>query len=84
MKANRATKVTVSVRAAGKAVRGVRVHARGAGINRLSGKTNFAGLVRMLLKPQRPGIVTFTAVGRKTCRQARVGVIGVVTPPVTG
>jgi hypothetical protein len=53
-------------------------------MNRLSRPTNFAGLVRMLLQPQRPGIVTFTVVGRKTCRQARVGVIGVVTPPVTG
>jgi uncharacterized repeat protein (TIGR01451 family) len=84
LKVGHATKVNVRVRAAGKAVRGVKVRARGAGMNRLSRPTNFAGLVRMLLKPQRPGIVTFTVVGRKTCRQARVGVIGVVTPPVTG
>jgi uncharacterized repeat protein (TIGR01451 family) len=84
LKVGHPTKVNVRVRAAGKAVRGVKVRARGAGMNQLSRPTNFAGLVRMLLKPQRPGIVTFSVVGRKTCRQARVGVIGVVTPPVTG
>ena len=84
LKAGKTTRVTVRVRAAAKPVRLVRIRARGAGMNRLSSRTNFQGLVRMLLKPQRPGIVTFTAVGRKTCRNTRVGVVGVVTPPVTG
>jgi uncharacterized repeat protein (TIGR01451 family) len=84
LKAGKSTRVTVRVRAAAKPVRLVRIRVRGAGMNRLSTRTNFQGLVRMLLKPQRPGIVTFTAVGRKTCRNTRVGVVGVVTPPVTG
>jgi len=36
------------------------------------------------LQPKRPGILTLTPVAKKSCKNPRIGVTGVFTPPVTG
>ena len=49
------------------------------------GKTNADGEVAVSVKAAKAGIVIATISGnRKGCNSARVGVIGVFEPPVTG
>jgi hypothetical protein len=56
----------------------------GAGISKTSGPTNAKGIVRLSVKPAKPGILKFQPVAHKGCALPRIGVIGAFTPPVTG
>jgi len=68
----------------GKAVKGVRVRIKGSTISGTTNPSNAQGVVKHSVKPMKAGIVTFAPVSSKSCKNARVGVIGVFTPPVTG
>jgi hypothetical protein len=68
----------------GKAARGVKVRIKGSSLRILTKPSNRKGIVKRTVKPTKPGIVTFRAVGGKRCGAPRIGVIGVFTPPVTG
>jgi hypothetical protein len=67
-----------------KAISGVRVEAKGAGILKLSGRTDAAGRVTMKLNPKKPGIVVLGAASHPSCATRRIGVVGAFSPPVTG
>jgi uncharacterized repeat protein (TIGR01451 family) len=75
--------LNVVVTQAKKPVRGVRVKATGAGVNRTSLKSNSAGKTKLRLKLNKAGILLVKPQASLTCN-ARVGVIGVFKPPVTG
>ncbi|HEY6055021.1 MAG TPA: DUF5979 domain-containing protein, partial [Gaiellaceae bacterium] len=77
-------KLKVNVKAAAKPVAGARVQLKGPAISRLSGPTDKRGRTAVSLKPTKPGILTIRPVKAKGCSVARVGIVGVFTPPVTG
>jgi hypothetical protein len=60
------------------------VRVTGAGISKISGRTNAKGIVKMSVKPAKPGILRFQPLALKGCAVPRIGVIGAFTPPVTG
>jgi hypothetical protein len=76
--------LTLSVHTLGKPAKGARVRITGAGINKVSGKTNASGIVKVSVKPAKPGILRFQPLALKGCSVPRIGVIGAFTPPVTG
>lgn len=76
--------VALRVTGHGKPIPGVRLSAKGAGIQILSGRTSTSGQVRLSVHPRKPGILSFRAAAHKSCNSARVGVVGAFTPPVTG
>jgi uncharacterized repeat protein (TIGR01451 family) len=76
--------LTLSVHTLGKPAKGARVRISGAGINKVSGKTNAQGIVKVSVKPAKPGILRFQPLALKGCSVPRIGVIGAFTPPVTG
>jgi uncharacterized repeat protein (TIGR01451 family) len=76
--------LVLSVKTLGKPAKGVRVRVTGAGVAKTSGATNAAGIVRMSIKPAKPGILQFKPLVSKSCGVPRIGVIGAFTPPVTG
>jgi hypothetical protein len=76
--------LTLSVHTLGKPAKGARVRITGAGINNVSGKTNVHGIVKVSVKPAKPGILRFQPLALKGCSVPRIGVIGAFTPPVTG
>ena len=47
-------------------------------------KTNAKGLARLGLKPSKAGILVVRITSAKACNSARIGVVGVFEPPVTG
>jgi uncharacterized repeat protein (TIGR01451 family) len=76
--------LTLSVRMLGKPAKGARVRVTGAGVSKVSGPTNAKGIVKMSIRPAKPGILRFQPVAHKGCALPRVGVVGSFTPPVTG
>jgi uncharacterized repeat protein (TIGR01451 family) len=76
--------ISFKVTRGGKPVAGAAVVLRGAGIYRVV-KTNKQGLVIARVAPAKAGIVTATLSPKQVgCNSARVGVVGVFEPPVTG
>jgi uncharacterized repeat protein (TIGR01451 family) len=75
--------IRVTVRAAGRIVRGATVVARGAGVN-VRARTNNRGVARLTIRARTPGVIRFNALGQRTCAQRRIGVMGVFQPPLTG
>jgi uncharacterized repeat protein (TIGR01451 family) len=82
--AGKRSTLTLSVHTLGKPAKGARVRITGAGINKVSGKTNARGIVKVSIKPAKPGILRFQPLALKSCSLPRIGVIGAFTPPVTG
>jgi hypothetical protein len=76
--------LTVRVSSHGKAKAGVRVRIKGASLSIVTTPSNAKGLVKRSVKPTKAGIVVFVPVAQKSCKNPRIGVIGVFTPPVTG
>jgi uncharacterized repeat protein (TIGR01451 family) len=74
------TKVTVTVRAGGKAVARVMVTLRGAGINK-GARTNSRGLAHFAIKAKKSGILLVRVPNHRTCTTQRIGVVGVFNPP---
>jgi hypothetical protein len=77
-------KLQFHVTAKNKGIKGVKVEVKGAGILKLSGRTDSAGKVTLLLHPKKAGIVLVKPASYKSCSNPRIGVIGAFTPPVTG
>jgi hypothetical protein len=78
-------RITVKVTAGKKRVKGVKVVLAGAGV-RKSGTSNGKGVAVLRINPARAGIVTITAreKNQRICGPRRIGVVGVLLPPVTG
>jgi hypothetical protein len=76
--------LTIHVAQHGKAVAGVRVRIKGSTIGGLTKPSNKKGVVSTKVNPKRAGIVTIAPVSQKSCKNPRIGVTGVFTPPVTG
>jgi uncharacterized repeat protein (TIGR01451 family) len=64
-------------------VKGVKVHFKGAGVSKAA-RTNKKGVARITVKTNKAGIIRVNIVNVKACNTARIGVIGVFQPPVTG
>ena len=47
-------------------------------------KTNKQGVARFSVKPSKAGIMLVKITSAKACNSARIGVVGVFEPPVTG
>src|SRR3954470_1413767 len=84
LSAGRRMTLTLSVHMLGKPAKGARVRVTGAGVSKVSGPTNAKGIVKMSVKPAKPGILRFQPVAHKGCELPRIGVVGSFTPPVTG
>jgi len=82
--AGRHAVLTMKVTKHSKAVAGIKVRISGAGLLIVTQATDGKGIVKRAVLPKKAGIVTFRPVAQKSCKNARVGVIGVFTPPVTG
>jgi hypothetical protein len=72
------------VTAKNKAIVGVKVEVKGAGILKLSNRTDKGGHVTIVLQPKKAGIVLVKPASYKGCANPRIGVVGAFTPPVTG
>ena len=81
--AGKSKTVVVTVRLAGKPVRGAKVVVRGAGILK-SGRTNAQGRALIRVTARKPGILRVSVVSKASCATKRVGVVGAFEPPVTG
>jgi uncharacterized repeat protein (TIGR01451 family) len=82
----KADRLSVRVTQAGKPVKGTKVVARGAGVKK-SARSNAKGIAALRINPRRPGVITVTAVQRKSvsiCGPKRIGAVGVFVPPLTG
>jgi uncharacterized repeat protein (TIGR01451 family) len=64
-------------------VAGVRVRFSGTGLAKVV-KTNKRGIARLSLTPSKAGIMLVKITSAKACNNARIGVVGVFEPPVTG
>lgn len=64
-------------------VKGVKVRFTGAGVSK-SARTNRKGVARVTIKTTKAGIVHVRITNAKACNTARIGVVGVFQPPVTG
>jgi uncharacterized repeat protein (TIGR01451 family) len=64
-------------------VGGVAVRFSGTGIAKVV-RTNERGVARLAIKPSKAGIMLVKITSAKACNSARIGVIGVFEPPVTG
>jgi uncharacterized repeat protein (TIGR01451 family) len=84
LSAGRANKLTLKVAQHGRAAVGVRIRIKGASVNVVTKPSNAKGIVKQTIKPSKAGIVTFSPVSVKSCKNVRVGILGVFTPPVTG
>jgi uncharacterized repeat protein (TIGR01451 family) len=78
-------KVRVLVTAAKKRQPGVKVVVKGAGVSK-TGRTAKNGVAVLTINPKKAGLLTVTVQerNRKACGPARVGVVGVFLPPLTG
>jgi uncharacterized repeat protein (TIGR01451 family) len=77
-------KLRLYVTAKDKAIPGVKIVVKGAGILKVSNRTDKGGRVTMLLHPKKPGIVLVKPAAYKGCVNPRIGVVAAFTPPVTG
>jgi uncharacterized repeat protein (TIGR01451 family) len=82
--AGRKNTLTMKLTSHGKAKAGVKVKIKGSTISLTTKGSNSKGIVKQTVKPMKAGIVVFQPVATKSCKNPRVGVIGVFTPPVTG
>jgi uncharacterized repeat protein (TIGR01451 family) len=64
-------------------VKGVAVRFAGTGLNKVV-KTNAQGVARVGITPSKAGIMLVRITSVKACNSARIGVVGVFEPPVTG
>jgi uncharacterized repeat protein (TIGR01451 family) len=64
-------------------VKGVKVRFTGAGVS-LAALTNGKGVARVGVKTTKAGIIRVHITNAKACNTARIGVVGVFQPPVTG
>jgi uncharacterized repeat protein (TIGR01451 family) len=64
-------------------VRGVKVRFTGVGVNKVV-KTNKQGVAPVGVTPSKSGIMIVRITNVKACNSARIGVVGVFEPPVTG
>ncbi len=64
-------------------VAGVQVRFSGTGLVKVV-KTNNQGIARLSLTPSKAGIMLVKITSTKACNSARIGVVGVFEPPVTG
>ncbi len=64
-------------------VKGVKVRFKGAGFSK-SARTDRKGTARISVRTTRAGIIRVDIVSAKACNTARIGVVGVFQPPVTG
>jgi uncharacterized repeat protein (TIGR01451 family) len=64
-------------------VQGVKVRFKGAGVSK-SARTNRKGTARIGIRTIQAGIIRVDIVNAKACNTARIGVVGVFQPPVTG
>jgi uncharacterized repeat protein (TIGR01451 family) len=64
-------------------VAGIAVRFTGSGLTKLV-KTNKQGVARLSVKPSKAGIMIVRITSAKACNTARIGVVGVLEPPVTG
>ena len=64
-------------------VSGVAVRFSGKGIAKVV-RTNEQGIARLTITPSKAGIMLVKITSAKACNSARIGVIGVFEPPVTG
>jgi uncharacterized repeat protein (TIGR01451 family) len=65
----------------GKLMKGKKVTVKGSGVS-ASGKTGKSGVVRIAIKPTKPGVLRISA-GSVRCSK-RIGVLGAFQPPLTG
>jgi uncharacterized repeat protein (TIGR01451 family) len=72
------------VTAKSKSIAGVTILVKGAGILKVSNRTDKGGHVTIVLHPKKPGIVLVKPAAYKGCVNPRIGVVGAFTPPVTG
>jgi len=80
----RSVLLTVKVAQHGKAVKGIRVRINGATLKVTTATSNAKGVVKTRVTPKRAGIVTIVPISHTSCKNPRIGVTGVFTPPVTG
>ena len=64
-------------------VKGVQVRFAGAGVSK-SARTNGKGVALVAVKTTKAGIIRVNITNAKACNTARIGVVGVFQPPVTG
>jgi len=75
--------VTAKVTKSRNPVKGVKVRFKATGLNKVV-KTNRHGVARISVKPGKAGIMIVRITSVKACNSARIGVVGVFEPPVTG
>jgi hypothetical protein len=80
----RHSRLTIHVTELGKAAAGIRVRVHGAGVDRISPRSDRHGVIRMTVTPRKAGIIRITTPSRASCGTPRIGVVGAFTPPVTG
>jgi hypothetical protein len=80
----RTTVLSMKVSQNGKSVKGIRIKINGASLKLTTQASGANGVVKVRLQPKRPGIVTLVPVAKKSCKNPRIGITGVFTPPVTG
>ena len=78
-------KVVVKVTAGKKAVKGVKVVVKGAGVQKTA-RTNGKGVAVLKINPTKAGLITVSVAetNQKLCGPKRIGVVGVFLPPLTG
>ena len=64
-------------------LKGVKVRFTGAGVS-LAALTNGKGVAHVAVKTTKAGIIRVHITNAKACNTARIGVVGVFQPPVTG
>jgi uncharacterized repeat protein (TIGR01451 family) len=80
----RKTTLKIKVTRGGKAVKGIHVRIKGAGINIRTAASSQKGAIKQTVKLKKSGVLVFSPIASKRCNAKRVGVTGVFTPPVTG
>ena len=80
----RKTTLKIHVSQGGKAVGGIHVRIKGAGIDIRTAASNQKGAIKQVVKLRKAGVLIFSPIASKRCNTKRIGVTGVFTPPVTG
>jgi Domain of unknown function DUF11 len=80
----RTTVLSMRISQNGKSVKGIRIKINGASLKLTTKASGANGMVKVRIQPKRPGIVTLVPVAKKSCKNPRIGITGVFTPPVTG
>ena len=78
------SRLTIHATELGKPAQGVKVRVHGAGVDRLSPRSDRHGTIRLTIVPRKAGIIRISVASRDACGTARIGVVGAFTPPVTG